>query len=78
MSWIFAGIIFGLLVWNVYLTDDRDYWRDLAESKGFDNERENDRLIEIVNRPKRRYRAACQIASKMPTIIPADREDAGC
>jgi len=33
MSWIFAGIIFGLLVWNVYLADDRDYWRDLAESK---------------------------------------------
>lgn len=54
MSWIFAGIIFALLVWNVWITDDRDYWRDLAESKDLDNERENDKLIRMVNAPKRR------------------------
>lgn len=54
MSWIFAGIIFALIVWNVWITDDRDCWRDLAETKDADNEQENDKLIEIVNRPKRR------------------------
>lgn len=53
MSWIFAIIIFGLLVWNIWITDDRDYWRDLAESKDADNERENDKLIRMVNRPKK-------------------------
>lgn len=54
MSWIFAIIIFAVIVWNVWITDERDYWRDLAESKDLGNERENDKLIEIVNRPKRR------------------------
>lgn len=54
MSWIFAIIIFGLIVWNIWITDDRDYWRDLAESKDLANERENDKLIRMVNRPKRR------------------------
>lgn len=53
MSWIFA-IIFGLLVWNVYLTDDRDYWRELAEMNENDNDRMDGQLIEMVNRPKRR------------------------
>ena len=54
MSWIFAAIIFAVIVWNVWITDDRDYWRDLAESKDLANERENDKLIRMVNRPKRR------------------------
>lgn len=54
MSWIFAGIIFAVIVWNVWITDDRDYWRDLAESKDLVNERENDKLIRMVNAPKRR------------------------
>lgn len=54
MSWIFAAIIFGLIVWNIWITDDRDYWRDLADSKDLANERENDKLIRMVNRPKRR------------------------
>jgi hypothetical protein len=54
MSWIFAGLIFAVIVWNVWITDERDYWRDLAESKDLGNDRENEKLIEMVNRPKRR------------------------
>lgn len=54
MSWIFAIIIFGLLIWNVWVTDERDYWRDIAEMKDNDNDRMDGQLIEIVNRPKRR------------------------
>lgn len=54
MSWIFAGIIFGLLVWNIWITDDRDRWRDLADTKDADNERMDKQCMSIVNRSKRR------------------------
>lgn len=49
MSWIFAIIIFGLLVWNVWITDERDYWRDLAEREDADNDRMDRELLRIVN-----------------------------
>lgn len=52
MNWIFVIVVFALILWNIWITDDRDYWRDLAETKDTDNERENDKLIEMVNRPK--------------------------
>lgn len=53
MNWIFVIVVFALILWNIWITDDRDYWRDLAETKDTDNERENDKLIKMVNRPKR-------------------------
>ena len=54
MNWILVAVCIGLLIWNVDLGEDRDYLRDLAESKDLANERENNKLIRMVNRPKRR------------------------
>lgn len=77
MNWIFSAIIFGLIVWNVYLTDDRDYWRDLAESKDLDNEQEDGKLIRMVNQHHSLMRDKLDSISVEEDLFPELKRRAG-
>ena len=61
MNWILAFICLGLIVALQYLREDRDYWRDRAETAEVKNIKRNpvitdpdDEVISIVNRQKAR------------------------